>query len=223
MRTLLIALVLLLPAAARASDDKVEVPFLFTDDQAAPQADPSQSIKPTDVLRTDAYLNAPMTRLEYMLTRMEMRLNNETTVAVIKGELGTRFEPAWRQRESIEGFAGYSDRTGRVFVGYRIEGVGRPRSPMREACEWILTRLVGSMLPFESQGYTLHNTLLGVLSQKDEPLVYTPMLAKLANQFVHRVSISSHTEEGKVHHTLACQRTAKDGPITYQKFSFRLK
>jgi hypothetical protein len=84
MRTLLIALVLLLPAAARASDDKVEVPFLFTDDQAAPQADPSQSIKPTDVLRTDAYLNAPMTRLEYMLTRMEMRLNNETTVAVIK-------------------------------------------------------------------------------------------------------------------------------------------
>jgi hypothetical protein len=57
---------------------------------------------------------------------------------------------------------------------------------MREACEEVLTRL-GYVLPFENGGWSLHNILLGVLNQKDDPRVYTPMLEKLAAQFVYRV------------------------------------
>ncbi|SRR5712692_1439890 len=223
MRALFVALVLLLATAAHAADNKVQVPFLFTDDQAAPQTDLAQGMTPTDALRTDSYLNAPMTRLEYMLTRMEMALNKETATAVIRDGLRKRFERRQSplHEESIRGFAGYSDQSGRVVVGYSIGGMGRPRSPMREACQEVLTS-IGYTLPFEHLGYLLHNTLLGVLAQKDYG-AYTPTLAKLAAQFVYRVQISSETEEGKVHHTFACQRTTKDGPITYDKFSFRLK
>jgi hypothetical protein len=223
MRAILVAVVLLLPAAAHASGNEVKVPFLFTDDQAVPQTDLAKDMTPSDVLRTDAFLKAPMTRLEYMLTRMETALNSETTVAALKDVMRERFERPRRplNEESVRGFAGYSDRSGRVLVGYAIEGMGRPRRPMRDACQEVLN-WVGRKLPHENMLYLLHNTLLGVLGQKDHH-AYTPMLGKLAAQFVHRVHISSETEEGKVHHTIACQRTRKDGPVSYDKFSFRLK
>lgn len=223
MKALFVALVLLLPTVADASDNKVKVPFLFTDDQAVPQTDLAQDMTPSDAIRTDVYLNAPMTRLEYMLTRMDAALNGENVLAIILAELGQRFDRPKHpvHRESVRGFAGYSERSGRVLVGYSIEGMGRPRSPMRDACNEVL-QWIDRTLPYVPLGYTLHNTLLGVLAQKEYP-TYSPMLQKLATQFVYRVKITSHTEDGKVHHTFACQKTAKDSPVTYDKFSFRLK
>jgi hypothetical protein len=220
---LFVALVLLLASASHGSDNKVEVPFLFTEDQAVPLTDLSKSIPPTDVVRTDPYLNAPMTRLEYMLTRMEVALNNETTLAVVTGDLRKRFERSPRpiHGESVRGVVGFSERSGRVHVGYIIQGMGRARSPIREACQQVLM-WVDRTLPFEHVGNTLHSSLLGVLGQTDYS-AYTPVLGKLASNFVHQVRISSESEEGKVHHTLVCQRTVKDGPIAYDKMSFRLK
>lgn len=92
---------------------------------------------------------------------------------------------------------------------------------MREACEKVLS-LLGYTLPQENKLFALHNTLLGVLAQKDYAH-YTAMLEKLASHVVHQVQITSVTEEDRVYHTFACQREAKGGPIKYNKFSFRLK
>ena len=223
MRLLFIALIATLLTASQARGNEVGVPFVFTQDQSAPQTDLIQDMTPTNALRIDPYLNASMTRLEYMLTRMEFALNSEIDIAVVREVMTKNFERLARplHPESIRGFAWYSDQSGRVLVGYSIEGMGRPRVPMRETCELIL-RGVGYTLPHEHAGYTLQNRLLGVLYQK-EPGAYTAVLAKLAAQFVHRVKISAETEDGKVHHTFVCQRTTKDGPVTYAKNSFRLK
>src|SRR6266566_3515015 len=67
----LYALCLLTSAATTvAIAGTVDVPFLFSDDQSIPQADLSQGIQPSNSLRNDSYLNAPMTRLEPFLKSM---------------------------------------------------------------------------------------------------------------------------------------------------------
>jgi hypothetical protein len=218
-----LALVLLLPTGIHSqSRNKVEMPFLFTDDQTAPQSDLAD-IKPSDVLRTDAYLNGPMTRLEYFLSQMEVALNDELSISGVKHRLAERFEPGRPPfaPERVRGGARYSQLSGKIMVAYTIEGLGRPRSPMRDACKEIL-KLLEHTVRQDNLGFSLHNTLLGVLAHTDYP-AYTPMLQKVASQIVHRVAITSSTEEGNVHHTFACQRVSKDAPITYEKFSYKLK
>lgn len=128
MRRLLVAaMVLCLATTAFAQGGKgnvVEVPFLFTEDQAEPQSDLSKAIPPSDALRTDPYLNAPMTRLEYFLTRMETTLNDETQIGATRQLLREGFDRSQVLPDSIRGFARYTEALGRVVVGYNIGGMG---------------------------------------------------------------------------------------------------
>ena len=155
--------------------------------------------------------------------RIEARLNEELQLAVIKGELRERFDRAPTNTgggEHVEGFARYSDEYGKIVAGYTIERVGRPRVPMREACNGMLKTL-SRAAPQEILGFTWHNTVLGVLVQKGHG-EYTSMLQRLALNLVHRVRITSETEDGNVHHMLGCQRAGKNAPVVYEKYSFRL-
>lgn len=217
----MVALLLAITEIAYGQRKDAQVPFLFTQDETLPEADMQRDVGTTDALRTDAYLTAPMTRLEYILSRMEARLNEPNTINVIKGELAPRFDAARPKitDERIAGFAGYSDSHGKVIAGYTIEHLGRPRVPMREACDKVLSRLELS-LPQEILGFTYHNVVLGVLAQKDHG-EYTPILQKLAVNVVHRVRISAFTED-RVHYTLECQRSGKNASIVYKKYSFRV-
>ncbi len=217
----IVALLLAITGTAYGQGKDVQVPFLFTQDEALPEADTQRDVGSTDALRTDAYLTAPITRLEYMLTRIEARLNEPNAIGVIKGELAQRFDSARPKitDERITGFATYSDAHGKVIAGYTIEHLGRPRVPMREACNKVLWHL-GLSLPQEILGFTYHNVVLGVLAQKSYG-EYTPTLQKLAANVVHRVRISSATED-RVHYTLECQRSGKNASIVYKKYSFRV-
>jgi hypothetical protein len=211
----------LLVSAATTNAGTVAVPFLFSDDQSVPQADLSQSVKSSNALRNDPYLNGPVTRLEYFLIHMETRLNQENAVAIIKDELEKRFERIHPRRErTVRGYARYIEDNGRILLGYDIDELGRPRAPMRDVCHEILKQM-DFTLPQEHVGYLLHNTVLGVLAHKDHA-AYSQMLDMLAAHFVHRVRLTSTSYEQRTLHMFACQRAAKDAAITYERASLNL-
>jgi hypothetical protein len=223
MKSFTVVGVVLLFAATASAADKVEVPFLFTEDQAVAPSDLQRNLGSSDALRSDPYLTTPLNRLEYMLTRLETRLNDELTITIIKKQLRERFEagrPPFDEQK-VEGFVRYSDEQGKIIAGYNVEHLGRPRIPMRTACDKLLDT-VSWALPQELLGFLYHNTALGVLQQKSFDQYTTP-LQKLASNVVHRVTISSMTEtqNDNVHHGLRCQRVAKDSRILYDKFSFK--
>lgn len=207
---------------ADAGSNNVTVPFLFTDDQALVESDLPTNLGSSDLLKKDPYLNGPLTRVEYMLTLMAARLNTDNSIAVQRAELLKQFDRAARwAEETIVGFALYNEESGKVLAGYTIESLGRPRVPMRDSCNAALKNL-SMLLPQELLGFTYHNTALGVLVHREFGH-YTATLQKLASNMVHKVRISSVTDDGKTHHTLGCQRASKNAPVVYEKMSFRLQ
>jgi hypothetical protein len=206
-----------------ANAGTVAVPFLFSDDQSVPQTDLSQSIKPSNALRNDPYLNGPVTRLEYFLIQMQNQLNRENTVAVIRDELEKKFERRHPRIEpNVRGYARYFEDNGRITLGYEIDDLGRARAPMRDACRDVLKQLELDF-PQQNVGFILHNTVLGVLAHKQDTEAYSAMLGMLASHFVHWVKLVSTSYEQRTVHSFACHRLAKDAPITYEKSSFRLQ
>jgi hypothetical protein len=159
MRSFTVVGVVLLFAATASAADKVEVPFLFTEDQAIAPSDLQRDLGSSDAIRSDGYLTAPLTRLEYMLTRLETRLNDELTMSIIKKELRERFEPGRPpfDDQRVMGFVRYCDEQGKIIAGYDVENLGRPRIPMRTACDKLLDTVRWS-LPL--LGFMYHNTAL---------------------------------------------------------------
>ena len=216
---------LMIATPIHADENPVKVPFLFTEDQRAPQVDLYKNITRSDALRNHPFLTEPMTRLEYMLIQMERRLNGKIQLSSIKFMLKKNFERVkgpLRDLLSVEGFARYSDDNGKVLVAYEVRWVGRPRIPMRKSCEAILSEMEWTV-PQENLGPILYNEILGVLAHTKNDVTYAPMLSLLAANIVHRVSITSITDEsdnkGDMIHIFHCQREIRGGEIVYQKFS----
>ncbi len=226
MRTgpLVVGLLLLLTTSALAIEDDVKVPFLFSEDEKLDQTELKGAIPRSSVLQGDLYLNAPMTRLEYILTRLETELNRESWMSVMRDQLAAAFEPNRMKPHaasiSIIGFARYYREIGRIFVGYEIRDLGRPRKPMRTTCDELLSKLE-LIAPQQLQSFLYHNTVLGVLAQEDFSK-YTPALETLAKSVVHKVTLESKTEDLRVVHGLVCQRAGEGAPVLYHRFSFKL-
>jgi hypothetical protein len=222
-----IALVLLnilaaLHTSASGQETKVKVPFLFTEDEQLQQTELEQVIPKSDELSKDSYLNAPLTRLDYFLINLEKRLDEGK--AGILGRVIKHFATIERKAlsdASIEAYARHDANRGRIIVGYTLIDLGRPTQPMQATCKAVLDDLQ-FLAPQKLTGYLYHNTLLGVLAQRrlDE---YTPILGRVAKNIVHRVSLQSVTQDGRVVHTLMCQRTEDGGTIRYYRSSFRLQ
>jgi hypothetical protein len=194
------------------SVEVLRLPFLFSEDENLDQTELNKAIPRSKELQSDTYLNAPMTRLEYMLSRLEATLN--TNPDLIREYLSRGFE--YSEAKSINSFARYSREDGRITVGYRIDLVGRPTKPMRSTCEDFLFRL-GLAAPQANLGYLMHHATLGVLAHEDFDK-YTSIMATLAKNIVHRVIL--HAEGSKGTYGLACQRTGKEAPIQYNRYSF---
>ena len=192
VKTWLVAIVLLLSPAVETLAQDIKVPFLFSEDEQLDQTEVTEAIPRSKDLQTDPFLNAPMTRLEYLLTQLESHINNETSL--VRREVSEGFESDPRETYgatvSIAGFAKYARGIGRIMVGYRIEGLGRPKKPMRITCDKLLAGLKHAA-PQVADGYSYHNTILGVLAQEDYA-AYTPALQKLAKNIVHKVRLT-HT------------------------------
>ena len=205
---------LLLTNVSAARDSDVTVPFQFGEDEQLEQTAVTKVISRSRALQSDQYLNAPMTRMEYMLSRMEVNLGSGQEV--IRQYLAEGFESSSEKSESIEGYARYSRQTGRIIVGYRIRDLGHPTKPLRASCEEVLGHLAVS-IPQRNIGSVLHYTTLGVLDQGDGAK-YIPVMEKLAKNIVHRVMLV--VEDSGVTYGLVCQRTGEGAPIQYHRHSF---
>ena len=139
----LVVIVLLLSPAVETLAQDIKVPFLFSEDEKLDQTEVTEAIPRSTDLQTDPFLNAPMTRLEYMLTQLESHINNQTSL--VRREVSEGFESdpreAYGATVSIAGYARYAREIGRIMVGYRIEGLGRPKKPMRITCDKLLAGL----------------------------------------------------------------------------------
>src|SRR5262245_10180763 len=157
-------LFLFLTNSSQAQDGEARVPFLFSEDEKLDQTELEKAIPKSSELQGDRYLNDPMTRMEYMLSRLEGKL--DTNQDFIRGRLSDGFTYSRSDTAmplSIQSFARYSRETGRITVGYTIQLSGRPKKPMRTTCESLLTHL-GIAAPQANSGYLMHNTMLGVLA-----------------------------------------------------------
>lgn len=158
-----------------------------------------------------------MTRMEYMLSRLETELDSGEQI--IREYLAEGFNSLNAESvlpRSFKGFALYSQETGRIIVGYRIQHSARPTKPIRASCEKVLDHLALS-IPQSNLGYILHHIMLGALAQENFDK-YTSILTTLAKNIVHRAILV--IEYSGVTYGLACQRTGKGAPIQYHRFSF---
>ncbi|MGC4098280.1 MAG: hypothetical protein QM706_14290 [Nitrospira sp.] len=207
-----------LGSLGQAQVGEVKVPFLFSDDEQFAQTELEKVIPRSQELRSDPYLKAPMTRMEYMLSRLEAEL--DTSREVIREQLSESFDFPTKGSvtpRSIKGFARYSPETGHIVVGYKIQQSGRPTRPIRATCDEVLTHLASS-IPQTNTGYIMHNTALGVLAQEDLDR-YTPIMATLAKNIVHRIVLQ--VEESNTMYGLACQRVGNTAPVQYHRYSFQ--
>jgi hypothetical protein len=220
----LLIMALIISTPIHADENPVKVPFLFTEDQNAPQVDLNKNITRSDALRNHLYLTGPITRLDYMLIQMERRLNREFILSSIKTMLKKNFERVKKSYGSmdVEGFARYSDDLGKVIVGYVVQEVGRARKPMRKTCEALLLEMEWTV-PQENRGFSFQR-VLGVLEHTNNYATYMPMFNLLAENIVYKASITSWTSKsdakGKIIHTFQCQREKLGGKIVYSKMSF---
>jgi hypothetical protein len=217
-------LLLQVSAPTPAAENDVQVPFIFSEDEKLPQTSFDEIAPRTAELATDPFLNAPLTRLEYLLMMLELRLNEEEQKRYLISELAPAFERRDAPAPSnfkVVGFARHDRKNGRLVVGYKVGELGRPRRPMRMTCDAFLSELM-SIAPQGDIGFLYHNTILGVLSQRDHA-EYTSVLQLFARSVVHRVVLESVTEKTRVWHILSCQRSGDGARIVYLRSSFKLR
>jgi hypothetical protein len=216
-----VALLLISPTQVTFAQD-IEVPFLFTEDQQLEQTKLMEAMPRLDELQADQFLNAPITRLEYMLTRLESLVSSRTEE--VRRVVSKGFEPHPRSGGAllaIKSYARYAPEFGRVLLAYEVEELGHPKRPIRLTCDDLLS-ILEDTAPRSGFGYLYHHTVLGVLYQHDGEK-YTPSLTTLARSFVYKVILQSRSDDLIASHTLICQRTSKGAPAKYERFSFKIR
>ena len=129
VKTWLVAIVLLLSPAVETLAQDIRIPFLFSEDEQLDQTEVTEAIPRSKDLQTDPFLNAPMTRLEYLLTQLESHINNKTSL--VRSEVSEGFESdsrkaAYGATVSIAGVARYARGIGRHHGGIPNRRAGSP-------------------------------------------------------------------------------------------------
>ena len=204
------------------ANERVEVPFLFTEDQALSSTFVVEELTPSRELGENAFLNAPLTRLDYILIEIEDRLNRPSTIANAKTTLRKAFGRVVPHGSGIEftGYARFMKESGKVVVSYTARGLGEPKVPMSQTCTELMKYLLSYTIPQKPFGYMYHNTVLGVLAREDHD-VYTPVLAVLAKNVVHVIKLQSSINRS--YHYLGCVKEHEGAPVKFYKSSFELK
>jgi len=203
--------------------DNSKPKFLFSeDDQILPALTKSDADVPwpsKTIIRDDKWLNQPLTRLDYILGRMETTLTADNS-AVAQELIAAYFEKyKLGIAPSVTFSVQYSDENGRLFIGAMIDLVGKPKAPMRDFCK--------AMLGYIELSYPLKPDsrwdikALGALERDKDTVPYRDAIRDLAGSAISVVQVSSeHETAGKgAVFSVSCNRQEADGPITYHKNS----
>jgi hypothetical protein len=151
--------------------------FLFSEDQQI-DGTPDSFIATTassSVIVQNEWLARPLTRLDYVLMKMESRGAGIADVALelVKG----RFADSGLGLPSADFNVGYAEEKGRIVLKLDLTAWGKPLEPMKSMCASALGAIEMSF-PKTDGGYAWSNNALGILRQSSsQGSVY----AKVAN------------------------------------------
>lgn len=167
-------------------------------------------IKNFDNLKESSFFKKPMTRLEYVLERIEQKLNNESDLKMIKNRYQKYFEPYEHNQMKFDiniiGSAIYNPDKGRIMVSYNVDYVGSPIMSIEATC---------SQLIDEIQGILRNNSLLGVLVRDyGSTLEYEKTIE---NSFVYLVQVGTSDSYRKEFKSFTCLKESLDSEIIYSE------
>lgn len=223
VKFLTVVVLLFIWTSVLASDDgKVVVPFLFTEDQQVKSSNFEDSIKKSVELKKNTVLNAPLTRLEYILMRLGTNLNDSDHTALVLSRYKEFFEryPLLDLEPKLEGTASYDSKSGKIVVSYELTQVGRPKKSLKSICQGLIAELE-VVAPQQPLGFFYQNTAFGILIH-DNPEQWAQLSKMIGNNIIQIGTIGSSPEK-EVRHSFSCMKERAKAELIYSKSSFDLR
>lgn len=199
-------------------------PFLLAEDAAIKGngEDAFRDLRPSTSIAQDRWLNGPLTRLDYVLMRIEATLA-ETAPPTLKAFASKYFaaDDGLALEPSITAGARYNQDNGRLTLGVMIDARGRPLKPMSEYCERALAQ-VETFFPLKNVGYGWENGALAALQRRPDQ---SPEFAQAVEALVHGAAIGVHVSTSYVDdgalksYTVSCARDSDGAPTRFYKTS----
>lgn len=215
-----------------AADAPIASPgFLFSEDAKVGQTIEQfkSGIERKSLIREDKWLNAPLTRLDYVLLNIQMQLNAflpETVMSFIKDNFDrtdSYGDVPYLPSPEVEFSARYSDELGRLVLRAHVVNLGRPNKPMKESCETILGFMERSY-PLNPFGYSWQNGALDLLMRADAD-EYVSVVKKLSASVVLMTHLTAtYRKDGRnAFFSFGCRKQKDGGQIVFYKYSSFLR
>jgi hypothetical protein len=195
--------------------------FLFGEDEAlSDTGEFFDAIEKSSEIKNDEFLQTPLSRLDYVLIKLEEELNSEKEYLTSKikayfERIDDHYSPPY-----AEFSASYSEKIGRIELGAHFYALGKPRKSMKSFCNEIIEDLQ-VMFPQKPEGLMMYNRSLGILNRKKFKFYKIPVGVITRNHSLAVRLESKHGGNQKYGHKyfLQCYKLDHESPIKYQKLS----
>ena len=232
--SILVFLLLVYPNIAISEKPIVQIPFLFTEDEEIETIESYDDIlhDKSQAISKDEYLNEPLTKLDFVLTKMneEVEAQIDYMKIYLEGGYDKDFEtikPPWENYPTsypkLSGSVRFKQKQGKIIVNTFLEGAGKPRRPLNKICKDLMAYYL--RFPQEPELNYVYQYLMEELHRGEDYDITKPSFDKIANNIVWEVKISSvvYTENFKNlnFYTLICIKDdpSPDADLKYIKFS----
>ena len=146
MKILLTLFVLLFAYPNTAISELVQVPFLFTEDEELETIEFGEILQDkSNAISTDEYLNEPLTKLDFVLMKMnekmEEHIERMERVYLKEGydeDFETIIDPDYNKHSyfpKLSGSVWFNQEKGKIIVHIFLESTGKPRKPLNKICK----------------------------------------------------------------------------------------
>lgn len=222
----LVGLLAVSGAASLAAAQSPPTDFLFSEDNQVANSPGSwaEAVGSSAAIKDDQWLNAPLTRLDYVLINVEAHLNKFLPAAT--EELARDYFEKFlgTAPPSVDLAARYLSSKGRMIIGASIDTLGKPKKPMKEFCAKVL-RSIEMNYPLDPVGYSWQNNALGLLVRDADVTAYDQVVQNLARSSIISVSVAAMykpNDHAMLFH-MTCLKKSADAAIKYYKSSLALR
>ena len=232
--SILVFLLLVYPNIAISEKQIVEIPFLFTEDEKLKTIETYDDIlhDKSQAILKDEYLSEPLTKLDFVLIKMneEVEAQIDYMKIYLEGGYDKDFEtikPPWENYPTsypkLSGSVRFKQKQGKIIISTFLEGAGKPRKPLNKICKDLMAYYL--RFPQEPELNYVYQYLMEELHRGEDYDITKPSFDKIANNIVWEVKISSvvYTENFKNlnFYTLICIKDdpSPDTDLKYIKFS----
>ncbi len=206
------------------------IDFLFSEDNqiATTEEQLNATIENKEILRNNKWWNESLERLDYALMTIEEHLNSSNPVkTLILKDASKYFDRSTDSSLLIPPFVSfivrYFETSGRLVLRADVQGAGKPKKPMKQFCELVLTRVKHSY-SLKPLGHAWRGAL-GVLYRDDNSRKYNGIVQKLAESAVLRAEVSTYYKNNGIDEgfIVGCMQQDADGPVTFSSARLRLR